>query len=327
MKTVSFDFIADLAEDPANGWSIGSFGAIGEFVRDADEPVAIHRDARLLEIVTARGAMRIAPTEPLAALAWDSLSSDGESWGHAMAFCCSCPGTATRVIRALGPDRDAIRPIDRDSRIYDLGVGSGIVAMTLRTSDTGLIEAMEACEGQALLSSPSLMAEVLRAQPHRVLLSPAGRIEVFQAIPPADGTSPIGPHTHLLPKLIAKDRPHSANIPIPDGFQSALSLHPRSPWRTSLGERHDFRADIDAAFAPMLAQYGLPEDAQIHADLVEAVQSHASPEFADWPETRRGRTKARIVLRRLAAAGEARSKPWRALHDRLPVEVEEGEDR
>ncbi|MET0371746.1 MAG: hypothetical protein ABW039_10260 [Sphingobium sp.] len=326
MEAADFDMIADLAIDPSNGWSIGSFGAIGEFVRDADEPANIRREPARLEIVTSRGGMRIALAEPLTAIAWDSLSADGESWGHSLAFCCQRPQTTSRVIKSLGADSDALNEGDRGDRLFDLGVGSGIVVMALRTGDAGLIAALEALEGQALLSAPAIMGEVLRAQPHRVLLSPAGRIEVFQPIPPADGKSPVGPHTHLLTKLIPKDRPHSANVPIPEGLQAAISVHPRSPWRTMLGERHDFIPAYDDAFAPWLERFGLPEDGAIERRLRELIESGAAPEFADWPDTRRGRTKARIVLRRMAAAGDNRVASWRALHDRTPVEIEEGEE-
>jgi hypothetical protein len=311
--------IADLAMDPKHGWSIGSLGAIGEFVRDADEPAAIRREAALIEIATPRGAMRIAPAAALTALAWDSLSSDGESWGHALAFCCPRPETPMRVIRALGPDGEAIRAEDRADRMFDLGIGSGAVAMALRTADAGLIAVLEEIEGQPLLSAPGVMREVLRAQPHRVLLSPAGRIEVFQPIPPPDGRSPTGPHSHLLAKLVSKDRPHAANVPIPDGLQSALSLHPRSPWRTMLGERHGFRPELDAAFADMLDRFGLPEDKAVERAVRHAVRDGVAPERVEWPQSRRGRAKARIVLRRMAAAGDRQAAAWRAFHDPAPA--------
>ncbi|MGC4250148.1 MAG: hypothetical protein QM605_01440 [Sphingobium sp.] len=326
METVDFDLIADLAGDAEHGWSIGSFGAIGEFVRDADEPATMRREPSLLEIVTARGAMRIAPTAPLTAIAWDSLSADGESWGHALAFCCPRPETPERVIRSLGPDNASIRAEDREYRLFDLGVASGAVTMAVRTNDAGLTDALSAHEGEPPLSAPAIMGEVLRAQPHRVLLSPAGRIEVFQPIPPAGGKSPTGPHTHLLTRLVPKDRPHSSNVPIPDGMQAALSVHPRSPWRTMLGERHDFIPAFDAAFQPYLERFALAEDRDVERWIRALIEGGAEPESAQWPDTRRGRTKARIVLRRLAAAGDSRVAGWRALHDRAPMEIEEGEE-
>lgn len=326
MDPMLLDRLAALVRDPANGWSIGSFGAIGEFMRDRDEPVRIAASATAIEIATDRGAMRIAPTAPMQPIAWDTLSADGESWGHAMAFCVARPPTPGRTIASLGPDREAIRDRDRRDALFDMGVGAGAVRMCIRTHDAALVAALEAAAGQALLGRPAMMAEMLRAQPHRVLLSPAGRIEVFQPIPPPDGKSPEGPHTHLLPKLIAKDRAHSSSTPLPEGVQSALTLHPRSPWRTRSGERHAFDAEIDRAFRPELARHGLAEDRQVEAALLEAIDAGTAPDAAIWPDTRRGRTKARIVLRRLAAAGDERARPWRAMHDRAPIEIEEGEE-
>ncbi|MFS0848777.1 hypothetical protein AB3M93_04785 [Novosphingobium panipatense] len=325
MTFAPFNLMAELAADPANGWSIGSFGAIGEFIRDEDEPAAIRRGENLVEIVTPRGAMRIAPQAALRPVAWDSLSSDGESWSHHLAFCCERPPTPPQVIRDLGCDGDALRDEDRSARLFDIGVGTGNVVMAVRTRDEGLIGILEQHTGQSQASSSAIMTQILRAQPHRVMLSPAGRIEVFQPIPPPEGQSPVGPHTHLLLKLVSKDRPHSSNVPIPDGLQSALSVHPRSPWRTPLGERHDFIPEIDAAFSPHLDNFGLPEDRAVEEWLHRMLTTGAAPEFAEWPNTRRGRAKARIVLRRLAAAGDARVIPWRALNDRQPLEIEEGE--
>jgi hypothetical protein len=315
MQTASLDFLAELAADPANGFSIGAFGAIGEFMRDPDEPVAIRRMAERMEVVTARGALRIQADGPLPVAAWDTLSSDGETWGHALAVCVDQPPASARTICDLGLDQDAIRPEDRGERLHDLGVGVGAVRMCLRTGDPQLIAALQAAEGQPLLGRPEVHKQVMRAQPHRVLISPAGRIEVFQPIPPPDGKSPEGPHTHLLPKLIATAKPHSANVPLPDGVQSALNVHPRSPWRTPAGEQRRFDAEIDAAFLPLLHRFGSDQDADIRQAITEAVQRNAEPDPSAWPETRRGRVVARIVLRRLAAAGEHRAEPWRRLYD------------
>lgn len=319
----TFELITQRLKDPSNGWSIGSFGAIGEFMRDADEPADVREGNGRIEVATSRGAIRVLDSVDLRPIAWDSLSGDGESWGHAFAFCIPRPETRNRTIRVLGPDEEAIRTDDRTSTLIDCGVGAGAVTMAMRTDDEALIALARAAEGQAMLAAPGLMGEVLRAQPHRVLISPSGRVEVFQPIPPPDGKSPEGPHTHLLTKLIAKDRCHSANVPIPEGWQSALSLHPKSPWRTMLGEKHPFDPATDAAFAPLLARFGLDDDTRVEAALRRDLDAGTEPA---WPDTRRGRQKARIVLRRLAAAGDERVKPWRVLHDHTPLELEEGEE-
>ncbi|WP_030539827.1 hypothetical protein [Sphingobium sp. DC-2] len=321
-----FDLIAAFLDDPAHGWSIGSFGAIGEFIRDPEEQVEMTRAPDRLEACTARGAIRIERGAALTPIAWDSLSPDGESWGHSLAFCVPRETSGPRVIGDMGIDEEAIRATDRGDRLFDLGVGSGVVTMCLRTKDAGLIAAMEAAQGQSVLGNGAVMGQVLRAQPHRVQLSPAGRVEVFQPIPPPDGKSPDGPHTHLLPKLIAKDRGHSANVPIPEGWQSALNVHPASPWRTSLGERKPFDAALDRAFAPYLEQFGLDDDHRTARMVHAAIEANAAPEFADWPASRRGRIKARIELRRRAVQGDRRVVPWRVLYDRAEAELEGEED-
>lgn len=321
MQPAPFTLIADLIEDSANGWSIGSFGAIGEFMRDPDEPAAITRTSDQIEVVTARGAIRVADTA-VKALAWDTLSKDGESWGHAMAFCVPQSDAGLKVVRSLGLDENAIRPEDRASELFDLGVACGSIIMCARTHNPELIAALKTIEGSPVLESAEIMPAMLKAQPHRVLLSPAGRVEVFQPIPPADGKSPEGPHTHLLPKLIAKNRPHSANTPIPEGWQAALSMHPKSPWRTMLGEKHPFEPETDQKFRPLLDQYASEEDRSIEQAITQA---QTGDDFI-WPTTRRGRHKARITLRRMHAAGDLRLEQLRQEYDRLPVETEEGEE-
>ncbi|MCG2841625.1 hypothetical protein L6Q21_11600 [Sandaracinobacter sp. RS1-74] len=321
MQPAEFALIADLIEDPLNGWSIGSFGVVGEFLRDADEPAKLDRGTDFIEVVTARGGMR-AVDAGLSGVAWDSLSADGESWGHALAFCRPMPAEGPSVVRDLGVDSDALRPEERGLRLFDLGLGCGHVSMAVRTQDAALIAALEAAEGLPTLSIPGIMPLFVETQPQRILLSPAGRIEIFQPIPPPDGKSPEGPHTHLLPKLAAKNRPHSANTPIPEGWQSLLSMHPKSPWRTMLGERHPFEPETDAAFAPLLDRFGLADDKDVERRLRAALDADALP----WPDSRRGRHKARILLRRLHAAGDPRAAQWRALHDRAPIEIEEGEE-
>jgi len=202
----------------------------------------------------------------------------------------------------------------------------GSVSMCVRTCDPQLIAALQSAEGTSLMSQSRVGAEVLRAQPHRVLASPVGRVEVFQPIPPPDGQSPNGPHTHLLPKLIAKHRYHSANAPIPEGAHSALTAHPRSAWPVGPDKKRTFDSAADAAFEPILERFQLSEDREVGQYVLGCIGSRRLPEQTQWPETRRGRTKARIVLRRLAAAGDERVKPWRALHDHSPLEISDPED-
>ena len=49
------DFLAGRLDDTETGWSVGTFGAIAEFTRDADEPTAFHQTYGAIAAVTARG--------------------------------------------------------------------------------------------------------------------------------------------------------------------------------------------------------------------------------------------------------------------------------
>jgi hypothetical protein len=318
-------FVRPLLAQPGNGWSIGVFGAIGEFHRADDERCAIDDLRAALSAITARGALRVAPQQPLRAIAYDTLGSDGETWGAQLDLCApwAPPGQAA-VIRALGPDHAALREADRDAQLFDLGVGLGNVHMCIRTADPELIATLHAACGQPALGEPmhALFAGFLRTQPHRVMLSPAGRLEVMAPIPMPDGRSPDGPHTHLLPRLLQARRTHSANAPIPDGWQPVLSLHPRSAWRDALGERKPYDRDADAQFEQLLAMYAPVEDRAVRARVEAAFEAGQSPQSFDWPQGRRARAQARITLRRIAVARPgARIDAWRDQHDRAAADA------
>jgi hypothetical protein len=313
-------------DDARHGWSVGTFGAIGEFVRDEDEPVRASRDGQAQERVTARGGIRITPRDDVKIVAYDTLSSDGETWNQAVAFCLPKPADAPQTVHRLGPDRDALRPEDRDAILYDQGVAAGLVRMCIRTRDPELIAALDALEGKPLLGPDggAATALILKTSPNRVLLSPIARVEVYVPIPGPGGQSPLGPHTHMLPQLIKSGRTHAANAPIPDGLQPVLSLHPGSPWRDKAGKRRPFDADLDAVFETILQRYASADDRSVRSATEAAVTRGADPTGYAWPATRRGRVQARITLRRLAQKmGEERIAPWKSLYDRAPADDEE----
>ena len=313
-KVVPWDTLRSWALDSENGWSIGTFGAIGEFVREADEACQIDESEDTIVLVTSRGGLRIESKPQFGGVAWESMSADGESWGHTLALCVPEIAPSVSVIQDMGIDQSALRPQDRGDRLFNLGIGIGDVHMCVRTSDTLHIQLLEKATGKDYCEQPEVMADVLRAQPHRVMLSPAGRIEVYQPIPLPDGNSPDGPHTHLLLKLVRKG-PHSANTPLPDGSQSVMTMHPRSPWRDNLGRRHAYIEAFDQKFHAVLKTYGLPEDVAVEKALDDAFATNIPPEQFAWPDERRGRAKARVVLRRKVLAGEPNALIWKQHYD------------
>lgn len=317
METLSHSELVELASNPDNAWNIGSFGAIGEFLHDPHEHSVVRHETDWFEIHTNRGGMRIASVDDLQPFAWDRLSGDGESWGYSVALCCPIPEDASdQSIRHLGQDKHAIREGEDAAELFDLGVGVGVVRMAIRTQDQELISDLVAHEGQRLIDAPQLGKQIYDAQPHRIAFSPAGRIEVYQPIPAPDGESPDGPHTHLLMNLVPKQQPHPATTPIPDGMQSVLNFTPKSPWRTNRGERHTFDPVQDAALQPYLERFGLAEDREVEEKLRDQISKGQEPDRNLWPKTRRGRAKARIVLRRMAVDGNSRVKAWRETFDK-----------
>ena len=85
------------------------------------------------------------------------------------------------------------------------------------------------------------MSLILRHSPHRVFVTRAGRVEVYQPIPAHGGVSPEGPHTHVLPKLLAHGRTHAATEPIPAGWVSCAHSYPAHPLRDGYGRAHPVR--------------------------------------------------------------------------------------
>ncbi len=70
--------------DPGTAWSLGSFGAIAEFMRDPDEATSPLPDGRM-GLSTERGAIALAPSPDLRPVAYETAVATG--WNHAVALC------------------------------------------------------------------------------------------------------------------------------------------------------------------------------------------------------------------------------------------------
>lgn len=225
-----FAFLRRALEDPCWGWSLGVFGAIAEFLRDKDEPAEQRNADSLIEASTARGAIRILDIRDTNLVAYE-LPSRHEARRRRSFIACLPAARAAMAGRAelteIGMDAQAIRTEDRAAVLFDLGLGFPNLDACIRTNDAALIAELRAACGRSLFApGNSIGMTIALASPHRVFMSALGRIEVFQPIPPPDGRSPEGPHTHLLPKLLAHRRTHAATVPVPDGFLPCLGLHP-----------------------------------------------------------------------------------------------------
>ncbi|MFQ5618333.1 MAG: hypothetical protein ACE5FR_05105 [Rhodospirillales bacterium] len=216
----------------ASGWSIGTFGALAEFSRDADEPAEIARTHAGGRVATARGALRIGLKNGVRVVARESPGGHGGGKAREVSFCLP-DDEGSRNSRAalteIGPDRDAIRPEHREFTLFDIGLGVPQVDFCLRTNDKALIAEIRRSVGQPILEPGNRVMEAIKeASPHRVCISALGRIEVYQYIPSArhHARTPEGPHTHLLPGLLKAGPGDAAETAIPPGFVPCLTLYP-----------------------------------------------------------------------------------------------------
>lgn len=313
--------LTDYLGDWRAGWSIGSFGAIAEFHQDNAEDTVVSQP---MVRATARGGLRIERIDGIVPIAWEALSSNPKRWQQGVALCLPA-SEAERAVRTelteLGPDERAIRKEDRTAILFDMGLGQRNVDFCIRTDDAALLQILRASAGLALNEpNNAAMGAILKAHPHRVALSALGRCEVYQKIggPDTGGRSPEGPHTHVLPKLMAAGRTHSANTPIPVGLMPAMSLHPGNPVMTPLGQDQDYDPELFAAFQSLLSDWGPAEYVATKRRVWKALDTGSGPESAELAKSRSERTARRNALRqRLRADGRSRLlAEWMAVHER-----------
>lgn len=215
--------IAAHLADPRIAWSLGTFGAVAEFQREPDEPMA-HEG---LIAVTARGGIAVELAPEVVPVAYERR--DGHGSAHGVAFCLSreqACGSGRRVLTELGLDRAALRDADRDAILFDLGLGATQCDCLVRVREPHEVRQLRAACGTSLLEDgAATLGELAAMSPHRVFVSPLGRIEVFQLIPAPDGVSPEGPHTHVMPRLLNTRRTHPATLRLPDDLVPCLELH------------------------------------------------------------------------------------------------------
>jgi hypothetical protein len=291
--------LAEHLADPASSWSIGTYGVLAEFAREPSEPC----ERSELQVVTARGAIRVAADPATSALAYEVLSAAPMSWHHGVLFTLpDAAMPARRVITELGTDRDAIRGEDRGAALFDLGFGATAFAFCVRTADPGLLACLRRAAGKPLLDAGRDAAgAIIAASPHRVAFSRLARIEVYQRIASEDGATPSGPHTHVLPRLLRPHLAYSANIRVPEGRMPGLTLYPPHPAKDEAGVAKPFAPAEHAAFESLLERCGDPEARAAKAAVMQAIERGEPP--GHKPATRIARQAARIALRQLRLGG------------------------
>lgn len=203
----------------------GVYGAVAEVMREADEPFEASRTDGVLSIRTSRAGLRLEAAPYLTAF---EIARPERAPLIALAVPFGRAGPrGPSGLTDLGPDADGLLLRDAGGCRFDLGLSRRAARFTIRCADD-LAEAITphtgtpwpACLGKIGIS-------VLTASPVRVIEAPCLRAEVDAIIPPPGGTSPEGPHTHLLPDHIAQGFDTPPTVPLPKGYVLSALFYPR----------------------------------------------------------------------------------------------------
>lgn len=292
------DLLRAFLADSGTGWAFGTFGAIGEFMRDPGEPFTMAADG--LAVATARGAIRLDPTPDLRIVAYESATGNG--WSQGLALClpeAGCAMSRRSAFTEIGPDAEALRPEDRGHILFDLGLACRQLDVLIRVRPEDAPSLRPHLGKPVFVEQSPALGAILPLQPPRIFIGRGGRCEIFQPIPPPDGQSPEGPHTHILPHLMKGGRTHAATTPIPEGLVPFAHAFPPHPAKDMNGRPRPFDREAYERFQTLLARYGAPDLVALKRRLIDA-PPEALAVIAGSASGRHARLATRATLAQLA---------------------------
>lgn len=305
LKLPVADLLQQFVADPETGWSMGAFGALGEFSRTIDEPVAINHSAETLQINTDKGGLRLNLPEQLKLFAYEMPMGRHNSWLHGVALCVPAEQAIMhqrKTITELDLDHQALLPDHAQHTLFDMGLQCPQADFCIRSDNPSVINTVQRYLGENLLTTAnSLLLQMPELNPHRVVVSKLGRLEVYQDIPFPEEHTPDGPHTHVLPDLAKLRRTHNANIPIPTGLTPCATMHVAHPCQNTLGHEHAFNKCRHQQFQALLERFGDRELFQLKQTVESAVAKKLAPANLTMPlSTRAVRAVVKVTLRQLS---------------------------
>ena len=315
-----FKILNSQLQDPNTSWSIGAFGVVAEFHRDAEEKVDIFSSADRIQMVTKRGAIQINQHSEICLIPYELLSRTPGAWSHGVLVCL--PTHTARLISSkgvtdLGSDKNALMPSE-EARLFDLGFGFEFFKGCVRSANSSLWDALASAKNIPFLELSDTTTQTLKkANPVRVFYSRIARIEVAQAIPHSQSETPMGPHTHVLPSLLIRQREQAASIPIPDGFTAVLAFFPPHPIRNIDGTIKAFDRQSFEAFQLLFNEHGVRELIAAKHKAWELIDRAETADIAALPQTRHARIAFRVALRQWEHINgcSSNSIAWRQLCD------------
>src|SRR5262249_9938538 len=139
-------FLTAQLADCDTQWSLGTFGAIAEFIRDLNESVLMPRDGLVISAVTSRGGLKVAVQPGLRLFASEGVTRT--SWSQRVSLClpeAHCGMSGRHVLTEVGADKDALRKEDRNFILFDLGLGALQLDACIRIVDETLASELRKC--------------------------------------------------------------------------------------------------------------------------------------------------------------------------------------
>ncbi len=221
-------FVLQSLDDGRGTWTAGVVGAVAEFAAAPGQRIEADLDGQTIVARTPGARLKFKIDEYVRALTFDPNGTPKEKMRVVLAVKKGRGSLAPAdTLTPRGPDYSAIEPANRDSHLFDLGLGRKEVRFSVRVGPGRAFDVLSSAHGTAFPDSLPVIAPTLIEQsPARVIETALGRIEVLTPIPGPDEKSPRGPHTHLLPDHLATGRATPVGIDLPKVYFPGAMLYP-----------------------------------------------------------------------------------------------------
>lgn len=279
-----FPLLARMVVDPNFELSLGAFGAVGQFPREARIFVDVTDDR--VSAATESSSISLRRHDHLRLVAFETLSSDPEGWNCGIAICL--PEEQARMSAPGRPaedclDRHAIFAAHRTRTVLDIVARSPYADIRLRADKGVLPDLRDRSHGSVLDADLVEIEDCIW-----IFETAVGRIETGDRR-----------RRHFLSQLFGTTDTHSRTLPIPEGLVPvgyAFPPNPRQAEPGAWGAAH-------FSFQVILDEHGVPELVKLKRRVERALEDGKSNEVFgsllehSGPPTRMEIECVRIALR------------------------------
>ena len=312
--TDHLDWLSAQLADAETAWSVGSFGAIAEFMRDAGEAISFQRTGGSISAITARGGLRIEAHDSAPGrlgIADDAKLEPPRRLVPA--------GRHLRDRPAHGPHRNRAG-CGRAARARPLG---GHVRSRAWNVAGQRLHSHRRCgrhRGAEKLDRPIAVRARQRrhgrdpgGQPASRVREPSRTRRSLSANTGGGRQKPRGPaHPCAAQAAAPQAHPRGNGDFFPAGFVPCAQLYPPHPARDAMGIRQPFRQKFPASFQELLARFGEVKLLDVKRRVLESVSARHGPSALSLPD---GQVQPRCTPH--CAAPDQNVRRARARHRRL----------